>query len=419
MQSLALAARVVLGILLLIMASCAGNAGFESAAKTRREPTVIMLSLDGFRADYRSLASTPNLDRLATGVAAEALVPVFPAETFPNHYTLVTGLYPEHHGIVANSMWDSEFDAIYGASQDREETFKPRWWGGEPIWVTAARQGLRTASYFWVGTEAVIDGVQPDYWFPFDSSVPFEARVDQVLAWLDLPAAERPQWIGFYFSEPNGSGHRYGGTAPGTLAAVEAVDALVGRLITGLEARGLFETTNIVVVSDHGMADVAPERTITLEDTIDLDQVAFFTAGTSLQIFPRPGQEETIFAALDGAHPELTMYRKGDLPERFHFSDHRRIAPLVGVVGNGWLVDSRRGLESVTSGQLKGAHGYDPEHPEMLGLFIAHGPSFRTGVDLGKISAVDVYQLVAHALGIEPAPNDGDQELPSLVMNGH
>lgn len=381
------------------------------------EPTVLMISLDGFRADYRALAQTPSLDRLAAGgVEAEGLVPAFPAETFPGHYTIVTGLYPERHGIVANSMWDEEFDAIYGVGHDREETFKSRWWGGEPLWVTAGEQGLVTASYFWVGTEAVIQDRQPEHWFPYDGSTPPEARVDQVLAWLDLPAPERPRFITMYLSEPNDSGHRHGPTAPEVLDVVADVDAVLGRLLHGLDERGLTEQLDIVIVSDHGMADVGPDRTILLEDYIDMGNVAFITSGAWLQIFPKPGHGEEIFAALSGAHPKLEVFRKKDVPARFHFREHRRIAPIVGVPENGWMVGTREVLRAVEDGSLKGAHGFDNEHREMWGVFLAHGPSFRSGARVERLFAVDVYQLVAAALEIEPAPNDGDPAVLARVL---
>lgn len=402
--------------LLAVLALGAGAAGGGGATGVV-EPTVIMISLDGFRWDYQELAETPTLDRIyATGVRAEALVPVFPAETFPGHYALATGLHPEHNGIVSNTMWDPEFEAIYGVARDRDETFESRWWEGEPIWVTAHEQGLITASYFWVGTEAVIHGVQPDHWFRYDGSVAPEARVDQILAWLDLPTDERPRLLSFYLDEPNSSGHRFGATAPETLAMVERVDAVLGRLVEGLEVRGLFEQIDIVIVSDHGMTDVAPERTLRLEDYVDLEDVRFVNGGTSLQLVPEPGREEAVYRALLGAHPKLHVYRRGRVPERFHFNDHRRIPPIVGVLENGWLVDTAEGLESVWSGELEGAHGFDNQHSDMWGIFYAHGPSFRRGVRAPRLSAVDVYQVVAAALEIEPAPNDGDPAVLDVVL---
>jgi predicted AlkP superfamily pyrophosphatase or phosphodiesterase len=313
-------------------------------------------------------------------------------------------------------MWDPEFQAVFDPWSDREETFKPRWWGGEPIWVTAHEHGLITAAYFWVGTEAVIHGVQPDHWYPYDAAVTHEAEVDQVLAWLDLPAGERPRLINLYFDQPNGSGHRYGPTAPETRDAVKRVDAVLGRLVAGLEARGTLAKIDLVIVSDHGMADVSPQRAIRLEDFIDLSQVAWEEGGTTLHLFPRAGLEDTVYRALAGAHPHLAVYRKGEVPARFHYAGHRRVAPIVGIPDNGWMVGTEAELRGLQSGELKGAHGFDNQHPDMWGIFYAHGPSFRRGAEIGRISAVDVYQIVAAALGIEPAPNDGDPRVVGQVL---
>ncbi len=219
-----------------------------------------------------------------------------------------------------------------------------------------------------------------------------------------------------YLSEPNDSGHRYGPTAPEVLEVVAEVDAVLGRLLGGLDERGLTEQLDIVIVSDHGMADVGPDRTIFLEDYVAMEKIAYLTSGTYLQIFPAAGHDEEILAALSGAHPKLQVYRKEDVPARFHFSRHRRIAPIVGILENGWMAGTRESLRAVREGSLKGAHGFDNEHPEMWGLFLAHGPSFRSGARIERLSAVDVYQLVTRALGIEPAPNDGDPGALARVL---
>lgn len=231
-------------------------------------PALILISLDGFRWDYQQLTDTPHLDALAArGVQAESLIPVFPSKTFPSHYSIVTGLRPAEHGIVSNNMRDPAWEGDFRIGTD--ELVKGRWWGGEPIWTTANNNGLVTASYFWPGSDALINGDRPRYFYPYDGSVSYEQRVDQVLAWLELPAAERPSFITLYFSDPNDTSHDVGPEAPAALVAVRRVDVMVGRLVQGLEDRGLLMSTNIVVTSDHGMTLMDPERDILLDDFVE------------------------------------------------------------------------------------------------------------------------------------------------------
>jgi len=366
-------------------------------------PSLVLVSLDGFRWDYLDHTATPALDRIAaTGVRAESLIPPFPAKTFPSHYTLVTGLHPAHHGIVSNNIYDPRFDAVFRLS-DRAEAFQQRWWGGEPIWITARRQGLRTASFFWPGSEA--NGMHPDEWRPFDEAVPFAERVDQVLAWLTGPDASRTHFVTLYLQEPNAAGHRYGPLAPETDAAVRRADAAVGRLLDGLERAGRLDSTDVVVVSDHGMAAVSSDRVIPLGQ-VDLEGARVLDTGPLLSVWPAPGTGERLYAAL-GRLPHLAVYRRGELPERFHYDASPRIPPIVGVPDVGWSVVSGALDDLNLRLRTRGEHAYDNEAPEMRGIFLARGPSFRSGLRVPPVRAVDVYALLCAALSIEPAPNDG------------
>lgn len=398
-------------VLALLLAGCSAPASFRAEAEgplADFEPTLILVSLDGFRWDYLDIFDVPHLRELAaSGVRAEGLIPVFPSKTFPCHYSIVTGLYPGNHGIISNNMFDPDLDAEFHL-HDRAAVEDSRWWGGEPIWVTAEKQGLTAAAMFWVGTEAEIAGVRPTYWSRFDKAVTFEERVARVLGWLDLPAERRPRLITLYMEDPNDTSHDYGPEAPETAAAVRRVDARIGDLVAGLAARGLGEQVNLVVVSDHGMAEVSPERVIVLDDYVDLRDGEVFEQGALLQLFPGPGREARLYDALAGAHPNLAVYRRAEIPERFQLRQSRRAPPILGVPDVGWEVYTREEFVRVRSRMLRGDHGQDPRDPRMHGLFIAAGPAFRRGLVIGRLESVHVYNLLAAVLGLEPAANDGD-----------
>jgi predicted AlkP superfamily pyrophosphatase or phosphodiesterase len=403
------AARSLVAVLLAVsVAACTAADDAPRGEVTATDP-LILISLDGFRWDYPDLADTPNLDRLiARGVRAEGMIPVFPSKTFPSHYSIVTGLHPGHHGIISNNMRDPRWPEPFGLSK-REQVNNARWWGGEPIWVTAHNAGLRTASYFWPGSEAPIQGVRPDIWFPFDGSVPWNDRVDAALGWLELPTAERPTFMTLYFAETDTKGHGYGPGSAEALVAVTAVDAALGRLLDGLEARDRLDSTNLVVVSDHGMTELDPEeRVIVLSDYVELSSDEVFEAGAWLQIFPAAGREDEIYDALVGAHPHLRIFRPQEAPDEFRLYENSRLAPILGTPDAGW--DVKRVPARATGRPTRGAHGYDPAHTDMHGIFVAAGPGFEQGATVPRLPGVDIYNILARVLNIEPAPNDGNPE---------
>ena len=383
-------------------------------------PIVLMISFDGFRWDYPELHGAPTLRALAReGVRAASLVPSFPSKTYPNHYTLVTGLRPEHHGMIANTMWDPEWKAAFSLA-DRSAVEDGRWWEGEPIWVAAERRGLVTASLFWPGSEAAIGGLRPTYWARYDETVPDEKRVDEVLGWLDLPAEKRPRLITLYFSEPDRSGHAFGPASPEAGAAVAHVDAMLARLRAGVAARGLDGAVDWVVVSDHGMMATDLANSFVLEDSIDLADLEPPSI-QGLSVFgllrPRPGKERALLKKLSRAHPHLHAARKAEVPGRLHFRAHRRIPPLVVWVDAGWsLFATRAELAAARAHPSPGVHGYDPAEPDMHGIFVAAGPSFRKGITTPPLDNVDVYPLLARLLGIPPAPNDGNPATTAAML---
>ena len=372
-------------------------------------PTVILVSLDGFRPDYLDQYEAPTLRRLAVeGVRAEGMLPSFPSKTFPNHYTVVTGLYPENHGIVANTMYDPEFDASFRMS-DREAVADGRWWGGEPIWVTLEQQGQKTAPFFWPGSEAEIKGTRPSFWLPFDNSMPAEARIKQVMRWLAMPADERPTFITLYFSNVDSQGHRHGPGSDEAAQAVRDVDGYLGSLVEQLEAAGLYDAVNLIITADHGMVASSSEQVIFLDDYISTDDVHVVDYDPVAMIRPKAGKRDAVYEALKQA-PHLSIYKKEEIPEDLHFQAHRRIPTLVGVADEGWRITTRPFYNRNPSRFDGGAHGYDHRLPSMHALFIARGPAFAEGQTVGPFANIHVYNLMAAILGVDPAPNDGDFE---------
>lgn len=362
--------------------------------------TVILVSLDGYRWDYLDRAVTPVLDRLAQeGARAESLIPVFPTKTFPNHYTQVTGLYPSEHGLIDNSF----YDAALGASFSMGNT-DPIWWEGEPIWVTAETQGQVAATVFWPGSDVAIGGVRPTHWLPYDGAMSYDARVDQLLEWLDEDP--RPSFATLYLSSVDHTGHTYGPGGPEVEAAAASVDATLQRLVTGLEQRELLDEVDLIVVSDHGMAELSRERVVFLDDYVDLDTHGVYSWTTAARIEPPPGAVAQTVAALQ-AMPHTQCARKEDLPAHLHYADHSRIPPVVCIAESGWAITSRAWFASHPAELTGGTHGWDPMAPDMHGIFVARGPHFGAGTVHPSFEAVHLYPLMAHLLDLEPAPHSG------------
>jgi predicted AlkP superfamily pyrophosphatase or phosphodiesterase len=384
--------------------------------------TVILVSLDGFRYDYIEKYQPPNLLYLARdGVQAKWMLPSFPSKTFPNHYSIATGLYPQNHGIVENNVFDKGFNATFTMS-NRDEVQNGRWWLGEPIWITAEKQGQKTAPFFWPGSEAEIAGARPTYWKPYDGKVTNEARVDTILSWLDLPSGERPTLLSLYFSDVDNAGHDFSPDAVETRNAVLKVDNDLGRLIDGLKARGIFAQVNLIIVSDHGMATQDPNNAIILDELVDtnLAEKILWTSEI-VSIFPRPGKDDDIYKTLKAKlPPQAKVYRKAEIPARFHYSNSPRIAPLLVLPEEGWTLTTRAKFDEMKAKDrkngLRGGHGYDNELPSMRAIFIAHGSAFKKGVVIEPFENVQVYNVMTRILGLQPAPNDGTFSVASAAL---
>ncbi|MFK7847717.1 MAG: ectonucleotide pyrophosphatase/phosphodiesterase [Rhodothermales bacterium] len=369
---------------------------------------VILISLDGFRADYLDLYPTTHISHLIKeGVRAEALIPAHPTKTFPNHYTIVTGLYPANNGIVANVMYDPVFDETFSMSV-RREVEKARWWEGEPLWVTAEKQGVRAATYFWPGSEAPIKDTRPTFWKRYDGSVPGNARVDEVLGWLDLDENKQPRFITLYFSDVDSESHRYGPHSEEAVAAIGRVDEYIGRLLSGIAARGLDDRVNIVLVSDHGMAQTSDEKIIYLEDYIDESEIQLIEKTPMLMLNAINDDLQQIYEQLENAHPAMHVYLAADYPADWHWEEHRRIPELVAEIEEGWsIVTNRDDYEAGRASIMPGAHGYDRRLASMQAIFVAQGPAFEQGKQVAAFENIHIYPLIAHLLDLQPAEVDG------------
>ncbi|WP_430419237.1 ectonucleotide pyrophosphatase/phosphodiesterase [Phenylobacterium sp.] len=391
--------RCLILLFALLLTACA-----TSAPRPASRPLVILISIDGYRADYLDRGGSPVLAQLAKTGARGMMRPSFPSKTFPNHYTLVTGLRPDRHGIVENNIEDPEIPGVTFRMSNVPAVQDARWWDqGEPIWVTAERAGIVAGAQFWPGSEAAVRGVRPSYWRRFDQSVPPEARVDQVLGWLDLPRAQRPGLVALYFDDVDTAGHDYGPDSAELNAAVARVDGALGRLTAGLKARGI--VANVIVVADHGMAPMSTAREVFLDDVAPREAFRVLAGGAFVTLYPEKGREAELDRALIRPHEHFQCWRKAEIPARFHYGKNPRVAPYVCLPETGWRLSTR---DYKPSKPERGAHGFDPDSPAMAAIFVANGPGIRTGVMLAPFDNVSVYPMLAKLLGVAPEENDGD-----------
>jgi predicted AlkP superfamily pyrophosphatase or phosphodiesterase len=396
--------------LLLFFGPCFGQPGHPLNAPAQQDkPYVLLISLDGFRYDYAERDHAANLLALGHGgVTAKALIPSFPTTTFPNHYSIVTGLYPAHHGIVDNSFWDPERRAEFKSS-DSAATTDGSWWGGTPLWVLAEQQGMRAASFFWPGSDAEIQHTRPTYYYKYDGKIPNERRVAQVVEWLKLPKPERPHFITLYFSDVDHAGHLFGPDAPQTRDAIRAVDALLGKLFG--ELRALSVPLDIFVISDHGMAAVTGD--VDISKLADLAGVETASNSTDFKFYSSDRKRiDQLYAQLHGRDPRVEVYRRGEIPERLHYSGNPRIGDLVALAVQPVVLHlaSKPGQT-----EPKGMHGYDVARmPEMRGIFFAAGPDLKAGLTVEEFQNIHIYPLIAHILGLT-APSGIDGQFSVLA----
>lgn len=403
--------------LLLTVAALAMLVACRAAAPAA-DPIVILVSIDGFRWDYLDRYRPPTLTALANqGVRAEGLIPQFPSKTFPNHYTIVTGQRLGTHGIVSNNMTDPDIPGRFSLS-NREVLADPRWWGGEPVWNTAERQGLVTSALFWPGSETLIGGRQATYWMPYDESMPNDVHVAKSLEWLAQPEGKRPSFLTVYFSDVDHVGHSSGPESTEVRDAVAAVDRALAQLVDGVRALGLADRAHYLIVSDHGMSQLSTDRVIVLDDYVDLATVDVVDWSPVVTLAPKDGNVDALYAALKDKHPALAVYRSTELPEHYGLAGHPRLPPVVGIAENGWAITSRSDFDRWRSSgrSAGGAHGYDPRIQDMHGIFVAAGPRFRSGMRVPAFENIHLYELMCALLGIQPAPNDGDPSVTRAML---
>lgn len=375
-----------------------------NALVQERKHYVVLVSLDAFRWDFAKKYGAKNLLAMAVhgASAPQGMYPSYPSLTFPNHYTIVTGLYPEHHGLVANSFWNAELTEKYSLS-DRAQVENPMWYGGVPLWVLAEQQGMRSACFFWPGSEAAIDGVRPTYYLHYQDTFPNAARVDQVLAWLKRPADQRPHFITLYYPDVDHAGHEYGPDSPQEHAAVLRVDAMIGRLRTGLARLHL--PVDLIVVSDHGMTrEQGPW--IDLDKWADLSK--FKTAG-SLLYADNDADAQKAYEQLKIADSRFKVYRRADVPKELHYDSNARIGdPVIVPTGPVAIRAHAPAAGQPDRPPEMGMHGLDPqEFPDMMASFYAEGPDIRAGAKLKPFVNIDIYPFIAEILGLEHGPVDG------------
>ena len=404
----------------LLVVLCAAGLVRAADRDTSSDVPLIVISLDGFRWDYTTVypAESATLRGLMReGATVRALIPVFPSNTFPNHYSIVTGLYPAHHGIINNDFFDPQLGAVFkynvlAANHD------PRWWGGEPIWVTAIKQGRKATTSFWVGSETEINGIRPTHWRVYDPRLPFETRLEDVVTWMKQPVSERPAVVTFYMEEVNGAGHRFGPNSPQVAAAIRLCDERIATLLSRLRAENI--EPNVIIVSDHGMTSTSIDRVVLLEDHVDLTSVQVDAQGSVMTLRPLKGDMLAIHRGFENV-PHVKAVKAEDLPARYRLAGNDRISPVWLLPDEGWHVVTKANFERLKknypeTGYVAGDHGYDPSLPNMHGILVAHGPAFRRGAAHEPAENVHVYNLLCKILKLQPAPNDGDDRLAKALL---
>ena len=392
-------AKKILGLLIVVIIS---SYQLFAQSKIEKQPYLIVISLDGFRWDYPEIYHLAYFDSIAKmGVKAHSVQPCFPTVTFPNHYSMATGLYPEHHGIVQNKFYDPLLKLTYKIG-DRKTVMDGRFYGGEPIWVTAEKQGLKTASYYWVGSEALIKGIQPTYWKVYENKIPFNQRVDTVMQWLQLPEKERPHLILFYLPEPDAVSHDFGPLGKEAKDMVNALDSLMWNLMNKIKRLAIANQINVIITSDHGMAAVNVEKNIILDNFIQPQWIkGIYGYNPTYNISAAEHCIDSIYLTLKKL-PHLKVWKTKEVPARLHYNNNMRIGDLVVLADSSWSISLKKDKPLVG-----GAHGYDNTNMEMHGIFYAYGSSFKKNYKRKTISNVQLYPLMAHILHLKPSVTDG------------
>uniref|UniRef100_A0A0B8S088 Alkaline phosphodiesterase I n=1 Tax=Sus scrofa domesticus TaxID=9825 RepID=A0A0B8S088_PIG len=393
-------------------------AGFE-------KPPVLLFSLDGFRAEYLHTwgGLLPVISKLKTcGTYTKNMRPVYPTKTFPNHYSIVTGLYPESHGIIDNKMYDPKMNANFALKT--KEKFNPEWYKGEPIWLTAKYQGVKSGTFFWPGSDVKINGILPDLYKIYNGSVPFEERILAVLKWLQLPKDERPHFYTLYLEEPDSSGHSYGPVSSEVIRALQRVDDMVGMLMDGLKELNLHRCLNLILISDHGMEQGSCKKYVYLNKYLGDIKNVKVVYGPAARLRPSDVPDKYYSFNYEGIAKNLSCqepnqhfkpYLKHFLPKRLHFAKSDRIEPLTFYLDPQWQLALNPSERKYCGG---GFHGSDNAFSNMQALFIGYGPGFKHSIEVDPFENIEVYNLMCDLLNLTPAPNNGTHgSLNHLLKN--
>ena len=402
--------------LILLLALCWG-----CSERQIEQPHVLLISFDGFRHDYAERYQLPNFtDFIRKGTAAEYMLPSFPSKTFPNHYTVVTGLYPGNHGLVDNTFYDSLRDVVFAMNR-RELVEDAYFYGGTPLWQLAQQQGVKSASFFWVGSEVSIQSSYPDYYKVYDGEAPNEARIDTVMHWFSLPAEQRPRFISLYFSLVDSEGHSSGPNSGELRETVQEADRLLGLIVEKTDALKL--PVNIIITSDHGMYELreTPETLIFLGELFPAGaNLRYANSGPIIHVYEDDiAGREKLYQHLTARQQQFVTYRREETPAHWHYRTHNRIGDLLLVAEPGHYF--RDGLPEPGRMLKKkpwGVHGYDPyTTPEMRAIFYAKGPQIKEGLLIQPFENVNVYPFVAQLLGLKtPEKIDGRKEVLREVI---
>eukprot|EP01137_Pigoraptor_chileana_P016375 Opistho-2@73155 len=424
--------RTALWLACIFLVGCGLAIGFplghliRSTAKPtpNNHPLTVLISLDGFRADFLSRGLTPNIARMGQrGVMARSMLPCFPTKTFPNHHSIITGLYPDIHGIVNNGFVDPSYASCRTFSLRDESHLDPKWWGGVPIWAAAEMQGLATAIIDWPGSDVPIAGIRPSFWRPYPGHVSTasiaqmilehaNSKPDSTISWLrGYNAKKAPCFIAAYVPTVDTVAHMYGPDSPEVNAAISEVDTAIGTIFASISP-----DANIVILSDHGMSAISWNRSIVLDDFVPSEWLTVSAYGPVAFLDPTEATTaRDIFDRLEGVHPQMVPYMREDLPARFHYGSNRRVSRIVVLAEPGWCIVTKSIIAVDPTACSGGNHGYDNEATDMGAIFVAQGPAFKSGVIVDLIANLDVYPLLGRLLGISVAPNNGTSAAISLL----
>ena len=392
--------------------------GRQNSIEAQSKPYVIMISTDGFRYDYAKKYNAENLLKLSeNGVKAKAMIPSYPSITFPNHWSLITGLYPSHHGLIDNFFYDYKRKEPYAMS-NKKNAEDGSWYGGTPLWGLAEKQGMVSASLMWVGSASDAGGLRPTYYYPYHEKFTPSEKVEKVVNWLKLPEDKRPHFISLYFPEVDGSGHHFGPDTKETETAVHLIDKAIGDLVQKVNDLGL-KNVNFVFVSDHGMIKVDGGTPLEIPALLfDKDRFDFYNSQTLLRVYVKnPDEVKSVYKELKAQKTDdYEVYLDKKLPKYLHFAtrddQYSRIGQIL-LLPKAPKIFLEKGKKTSV-----GKHGYNPRTvPEMKATFYAWGPEFKNNLEIDEFANINVYPLVAEVLGLKvDQPIDGKLKVLGKIL---